>query len=128
MSLGQCLWLPLFLGQACGLVYRSIFMKHLGLSTNQTGMIWMVERTLATVLPYLIGGFTDKTQKPKAVLLVLLIGGAINLSSMYFIPPEPYVKSDLGRDVSWKGKKCFEGTAIFSLKYHTFYTGISRYP
>lgn len=66
-------------------------MKHLGMSTRQTGIIWALERVISVIIPPLVGAITDKTQRPKTVLIALFGMGTITLSSMYFVPQEDYL-------------------------------------
>ena len=79
-------------------------MKHLGMSTKQTGIIWTLERIVAVLSPPFVGAITDKTRRPKAVLVTLLLGGAVTLSSMYFVPQEDYLPSELGRSITADGE------------------------
>ena len=74
-------------GQSIIVNYRGLFMKHLGLSTTQGGIIYAVDRVIGIATPPLLGAISDKTQSPKAVLLWVMFTGALLSSSHCFIPP-----------------------------------------
>ncbi|XP_078482513.1 major facilitator superfamily domain-containing protein 6-like [Ciona intestinalis] len=65
-------------------------MKHLGLSTKQTGMLWALHRSVGVVATPLSGAVADKTGKPKTVLCTLLACSAIVAMSMAFVPMEQH--------------------------------------
>lgn len=86
-------------------IYRALFMRHLGMSTKQTGMIWTLEPVVSVLSPPFIGALTDKTRRPKAVLIVLYILGSITFSIMYFVPQETMIPSGIGLNVTVAGKQ-----------------------
>uniref|UniRef100_H2ZQJ7 Major facilitator superfamily associated domain-containing protein n=1 Tax=Ciona savignyi TaxID=51511 RepID=H2ZQJ7_CIOSA len=75
-------------GQAASLVFQSVYMRHLGLSTKQTGMLWAVHRLVGVVATPLTGAIADKTGKSKTALCTLLACSAIVAASMAFVPIE----------------------------------------
>jgi len=66
--------------------YRSLFTKHLGLSTTQTGIIWAIDRVLGIFSPPLLGALSDKTRRPRDVIAIIFVVSGIVLSSVVFLP------------------------------------------
>ena len=76
-----------FSGQSIIVNYRGIFMKHLGLSTTQGGIIYAVDRIIGISTPPLLGAISDKTRNPRAVILWVLFTGALFSGSHCLVPP-----------------------------------------
>merc|ERR1712025_436343 len=62
-------------------------MKHLGLTTTLGGMIYAVDRIIGIATPPFLGAISDKSQSPKAVLLWVMLTGALLSASHCFVPP-----------------------------------------
>lgn len=76
-----------FLGaQGVFINFRSLFSRHLGLSTAQSGTIWAVDRIFGIFSPPLLGAISDKTQKPRDVLAWIFSICAALLCVTIFIP------------------------------------------
>nr|XP_039265691.1 uncharacterized protein LOC120341273 [Styela clava] len=112
----KLIYLFFMAGESCVLLYRSIYMKHLGMSTKQTGIIWTLERIFSILLPPLIGAITDITRRPKLILIILLLGGGGTLCSMYFVPQEDMVSS--GWNVSLSHGEVYTGNISFCWTIH----------
>lgn len=103
LSLELCLLT--ILGECCDTMYYSIFLKHLGMSAKQVGVIWTLQTIISVVSPPFIGAVTDKTRRPKVVLIVLLLSAGFTYAALYFVPREESVLKQVQRPVNNAGKK-----------------------
>jgi len=77
----------LCVGQAPTL-YRALFMKHLGMSAGQIGLIWAVDRVFGIVAGPVAGVVSDKVKKPRLVNQLILLFASLLCAATFFIPTE----------------------------------------
>ena len=78
------------LGEASFLVFLSVFMRHLGLSTQQSGILFAVHRSLGIIASPVFGAVSDKTGRPKTVLIGLLLAASFTSLSLLSVPVQSY--------------------------------------
>lgn len=67
-------------------------MKHLGMSTTQNGIIYLIDRVLGIVFPPILGAISDKSKRATTVIISVLMLGALFCAAQYFIPAETHGK------------------------------------
>ncbi|XP_076810913.1 major facilitator superfamily domain-containing protein 6-like isoform X2 [Clavelina lepadiformis] len=77
-------------GEASFLVFLSVFMRHLGLSTQQSGILFAVHRSLGIIASPVFGAISDKTGRPKTVLIALLLAASFTSLSLLSVPVQSY--------------------------------------
>nr|CAB3262514.1 uncharacterized protein LOC100180138 [Phallusia mammillata] len=98
-----------FMAGQSTVLYRSLFMKHLGMSTTQNGIIWAIDRIWGIFVPPILGAISDKTKSPKRVIQCVILFGLLISGLMYFIPTEK--SNPLHRD-------CYERTCYEHYRYN----------
>ena len=76
----------LYQGQGPTLSYRSLFTKHMGLTTTQTGLVLMIDRIFGVFSPPLLGVVSDKLKRPASVIAWVYTLCAIAMAAVVFIP------------------------------------------
>ncbi|XP_076806837.1 uncharacterized protein LOC143450257 isoform X2 [Clavelina lepadiformis] len=75
-------------GHECGYeIYQVIFLKHIGLSSKQAGLILSVQQLAAVAVSPFLGMISDKTKRTKELLIVLLVSGSFILFAQFFVRP-----------------------------------------
>ncbi|XP_076805654.1 uncharacterized protein LOC143449370 isoform X1 [Clavelina lepadiformis] len=88
----KLLFLFRMIGGVCGYaIYQAIFLKHVGLSSYEAGLIFSVEKIIAAAASLCLGMISDKTKRPKEILIIALLSGSAILSAQFFVlPPKPH--------------------------------------
>jgi len=68
------------------LVYRSIYYKHLGLTSYEVGIIFLVECIFSSLMVPLVGVVADKLKKPRVVISTVITIGIVSVLTQFFIP------------------------------------------
>lgn len=68
------------------LVYRSIYYKHLGLTSYEVGIIFLVECIFSSLMVPVVGMLADKITKPRLVISTIITIGIVSVLTQYFIP------------------------------------------